>query len=65
MPGGIAAGTVLGLKIFLVLFDGAGPAENSTNIGQQITNKEKKINTFQKFGYHELSDCDISAFSFP
>ena len=37
MPGGTAAGTVLGLNFFLVLFNGAGPAANTTNIGQQIT----------------------------
>ena len=37
MPGGTAAGTVLGLYFFLVLFNGAGPAANITTIGQQIT----------------------------
>ena len=46
MPGGTAAGTVLGLNFFLVLFNGAGPTANSTSIGQQITkpiNKRKPI----------------------
>jgi hypothetical protein len=42
MPGGTAAGTVLGLNFFLVLFNGAGPAANTTNIGQQITQPIRK-----------------------
>ena len=42
MPGGTAAGTVLGLNFFLVLFNGAGPAANITTIGQQITQPKGK-----------------------
>ena len=37
MPGGAAAGTILGLNLFLILFNGAGPETNRVSIGQQIT----------------------------
>ena len=37
MPGGTAAGTVLGLNFFLVRFNGVGPAAKFTTIEQQIT----------------------------
>ena len=37
MPGGTAAGTILGLELFLVMFSDAGPAANVVSIGQQIT----------------------------
>ena len=37
MPGGTAAGTLLGLNLFLIYLKQAGPAENPVNIGQHIT----------------------------
>ena len=37
MPGGTGAGTVLGLNLFLILFNGAGPEANMTSFGQQVT----------------------------
>ena len=37
MPGGTAAGTILGLNLFLILFNGAGPKPNPRGIGQIIT----------------------------
>ena len=44
MPGGTGAGTVLGLNLFLILINKAGPVENTTSIGKQITKtmKERK-----------------------
>ena len=42
MPGGAAAGTILGLNCFLILFNGAGPKTSTISIGQQIT---RPINT--------------------
>ena len=42
MPGGAAAGTILGLNLFLILFNGAGPKASSIGIGQQIT---RPVNT--------------------
>ena len=46
MPGGTAAGTVLGLNFFLILFNGAGPPADNISIGKQITqpiNKRRPI----------------------
>ena len=42
MPGGTAAGTVLGLNFFLILFNRAGPAASNISIGKQITQPIKK-----------------------
>ena len=42
MPGGTAAGTVLGLNFFLILFNGAGPPADNISIGKQITQPIRK-----------------------
>ena len=38
MPGGLGAGTIIGLNLFLILFNEAGPAANKLSIGQQNPN---------------------------
>ena len=48
MPGGTAAGTVLGLNFFLILFNGAGPAASHISIGKQITQPIKKRKPIDK-----------------
>ena len=42
MPGGTAAGTILGLNLFLILFNGAGPEPNPRGIGQYITQTRRQ-----------------------
>jgi hypothetical protein len=37
MPGGTGAGTIIGLEIFLILFNGAGPPANPTPLGEIVT----------------------------
>ena len=37
MPGGTGAGTILGVDLFLILFNNAGPAANTVGIGRQIS----------------------------
>ena len=44
MPGGTGAGTILGLELFLVMFNEVGPTANTTTIGETIT---KPLNSRQ------------------
>ena len=37
MPGGLPAGTIMGLNLFPILFNGAGPAASDIGIGRQIS----------------------------
>ena len=48
MPGGTAAGTVLGLNFFLILFNGAGPAASIIGIGKQISQPIRKRKPIDK-----------------
>ena len=48
MPGGTAAGTVLGLNFFLILFNRAGPPASNVSIGKQITQPIKKRKPIRK-----------------
>jgi hypothetical protein len=60
MPGGAGAGTILGLELFLVLFNGAGPEANSTSIGQQITepkNQRQPIKTSKVKWVDDITIC--------
>jgi hypothetical protein len=60
MPGGAGAGTILGLELFLVLFNGAGPEASSTSIGQQITqpkNLRQPIKTSKVKWVDDITIC--------
>ena len=48
MPGGLSAGTIIGLNLFLVLFNGAGPPATNVSIGQQITQPLKRRQPIRK-----------------
>ena len=48
MPGGTAAGTVLGLSFLLILFNGAGPAASIIGIGKQISQPIRKRKPIDK-----------------
>ena len=59
MPGGTAAGTVLGLNFFLILFNGAGPTANITSIGHQITQPLKKRKPIAKTKVKWVDDVTL------
>ena len=59
MPGGTAAGTLLGLNFFLVLFNGAGPAANITTIGQQLTQPKGKRKPIAKTKVKWVDDITL------
>ena len=59
MPGGTGAGTVLGLKIFLIMFNDAGPATNPTSIGQHITQPLSKRKPIVKTKVKWIDDITI------
>ena len=42
MPGGTPAGTILGLNLFLILFNYAGPPANNISLGKHIIEKISK-----------------------
>jgi hypothetical protein len=59
MPGGTAAGTILGLNLFLVLFNGAGPKPNPIGIGQQITQPLSKRRPIAKAKVKWIDDLTV------
>ena len=59
MPGGTGAGTVLGLNLFLILFNGAGPEANMTSIGQQITKPLNRRQPIKKSKAKWIDDVTI------
>ena len=62
MPGGVGAGTPLGLFCFLVYFNIAGPKSSETTIGQHISstlNKRKPIDTHKVKWVDDMS-CLVS-----
>ena len=61
MPGGTAAGTILGLNLFLILFNGAGPLTNVVSIGNQITQPFKRRQPIRKMKVKWVDDVTICA----
>ena len=59
MPGGTGAGTVLGLNLFLILFNRAGPAANTISIGQQISKPTKERKPIWKSKVKWVDDVTI------
>ena len=59
MPGGAAAGTILGLNLFLILFNGAGPKTSPISIGQQITQPLNKRSAIPKSKVKWIDDMTI------
>ena len=59
MPGGLGAGTVMGLNLFLVLFNGAGPAASTVGIGQQITQPIRRRKPISKTKVKWIDDCTL------
>ena len=60
MPGGTAAGTLLGLNLFLIYFNKAGPAANPVTIGQHITvpfNRRKPIDKMKVKWIDDMTVC--------
>ena len=60
MPGGLGAGTILGLNLFLILFNGAGPATNKLTIGRQISQPLKKRRPIKKTKVKWIDDCTVA-----
>ena len=61
MPGGLGAGTILGLNLFLILFNGAGPAANNFGIGQQISQPINKRQPMKKCKVKWIDDVTLAA----
>ena len=61
MPGGVGAGTPLGLFCFLVLFNKAGPPESKTTIGHQITAPRKSRKPMDKGKVKWVDDMTVQA----
>ena len=61
MPGGLGAGTILGLNLFLILFNGAGPAANNLGIGQQISQPINKRQPMQECKVKWIDDVTLAA----
>ena len=59
MPGGTGAGTILGLNLFLILFNGAGPAANTIGIGKQISLAANKRKPMRKTKVKWVDDVTI------
>ena len=59
MPGGVGAGTPLGLFCFLVLFNKAGPPESKTTIGHQITAPRKSRKPMDKGKVKWVDDMTV------
>ena len=59
MPGGTAAGTVLGLNFFLILFNRAGPPASNISIGKQITQPIKKRKPINKKKVKWVDDMTV------
>ena len=60
MPGGLAAGTILGLNCFLILFNGAGPASNPVGIGRLISQPMTKRKPMKKGKVKWVDDATIA-----
>ena len=61
MPGGTAAGTMLGLNLFLILFNGAGPPTNMVSIGKQITQPKNRRTIIKKMKVKWIDDVTVCA----
>ena len=59
MPGGVAAGTILGLNCFLILFNGAGPAANPSGLGQLMCQPKTKRRLIKKAKVKWVDDATI------
>ena len=59
MPGGTAAGTILGLNLFLILFNGAGPKPNPRGIGYHITQPATKRKPIHKMKVKWIDDSTV------
>ena len=59
MPGGAAAGTILGLNLFLILFNGAGPKTSTMNIGEQITRPINRRTSIPKSKVKWIDDMTL------
>ena len=60
MPGGLGAGTILGLNLFLILFNGAGPAANKQSIGQQISQPKNKRQPIKQAKVKWIDDVTLA-----
>ena len=61
MPGRTAAGTILGLNLFLILFNGAGPRTNVVSIVNQITQPFKRRQPIRKMKVKWVDDVTVCA----
>ena len=61
MPGGTGAGTPLGLLLFLVLFNGAGPKASKVSIGEQITVPRRQRKPMDKGKVKWVDDGSLMA----
>ena len=59
MPGGTAAGTVLRLNFFLILFNGAGPPADNSSIEKQITQPINKRQPVSKKKVKWIDDVTL------
>ena len=59
MPGATGAGTILGLNLFLILFNGAGPASNNVSIGKQVTQPMNRRKPIDKTKVKWIDDVTI------
>ena len=60
MPGGLGAGTILGLNLSLILFNGAGPAANKLSIGQQISQPRNRREPIKKCKVKWIDDVTLA-----
>ena len=60
MPGGVGAGTIIGLNLFLVLFNNAGPPTNVETIGYQITQPCSKRQPIRKCKIKWVDDMTVA-----
>ena len=61
MPGGTGAGTPLGLLLFLVLFNGAGPQAIQLSIGEQVTVPRRQRKPMDKGKVKWVDDGSLMA----
>ena len=60
MPGGLGAGTILGLNLFSILFNGAGPTTNKLTIGQQISQPFNRREPIKKCKVKWIDDVTLA-----